>query len=46
MGVALAERILEEIPAEEIDVVIPVPDSGRISALALAENAPKDIELM
>jgi amidophosphoribosyltransferase len=38
MGVALAERILEEIPADEIDVVIPVPDSGRISALALAER--------
>ena len=38
MGVALAERILEEIPAHEIDVVIPVPDSGRISALALAER--------
>ena len=38
MGVTLAERILEEIPAHDIDVVIPVPDSGRISALALAER--------
>jgi amidophosphoribosyltransferase len=38
MGVALAERILEEIPEHDIDVVIPVPDSGRISALALAER--------
>jgi len=38
MGVALAERILDEMPNHEIDVVIPVPDSGRISALALAEQ--------
>ncbi len=38
MGVVLAERIIEEFPNHGIDVVIPVPDSGRISALALAER--------
>lgn len=38
MGIALAERILEENPNHGIDVVIPIPDSGRISALALAER--------
>lgn len=38
MGVSLAERIIESNPEHDIDVVIPVPDSGRISALALAER--------
>ncbi|HIG03577.1 MAG TPA: amidophosphoribosyltransferase [Candidatus Poseidoniales archaeon] len=38
MGIALADRIIAENPNHEIDVVIPIPDSGRISALALAER--------
>ena len=35
-GERLAERLLEQWPDHDIDAVIPVPDSGRISALQMA----------
>ena len=38
MGRKLATRIREEFAESEIDVVIPVPDSGRISAMELAKD--------
>ncbi len=37
MGEHLAEKILKQIPIEEIDVVIPIPDSSRPSAMQLAQ---------
>ena len=37
-GKKLAERILEEWPDHDIDSVIPVPDSGRIAALQMANS--------
>lgn len=36
MGEFLAEKIKEAIPIEEIDVVIPIPDSSRPAAMELA----------
>ena len=36
MGEKLAERIKEKWPNEEIDVVIPIPESSRTSAIPLA----------
>lgn len=36
MGELLAEKVKETIPVEEIDVVIPIPDSSRPSAMQLA----------
>ncbi|GAB3405059.1 amidophosphoribosyltransferase [Massilia agilis] len=36
MGEYLAEKIRKEIPAEEIDVVMPIPDSSRPAAIQLA----------
>jgi len=36
MGEALAEKILREMPDHDIDVVIPIPDTSRTSALPLA----------
>ena len=36
MGEHLAERVAAEIPVDEIDVVIPIPDSSRPSAMQLA----------
>ncbi|WP_240099007.1 amidophosphoribosyltransferase [Thermomonas flagellata] len=36
MGVALGEKILRERPEHDIDVVIPIPDTSRDSALELA----------
>lgn len=36
MGEKLAERILTEWPEHDIDVVIPIPDTSRTSALPLA----------
>lgn len=36
MGEHLAEKIRKHIPVEEIDVVIPIPDSSRPSAMQLA----------
>ncbi len=38
MGKALAEKIKASGPDEAIDVVIPVPDTSRVSALALAQT--------
>lgn len=37
-GEKLAEKILRERPDHDIDVVIPVPDSSRVAAQALAYN--------
>jgi amidophosphoribosyltransferase len=36
MGVRLAEKILQERPDHDIDVVIPIPDTSRTSALEVA----------
>ncbi|VAW84222.1 Amidophosphoribosyltransferase [hydrothermal vent metagenome] len=36
MGEVLAEKILEERPDHDIDVVIPIPDTSRTSALQLS----------
>jgi amidophosphoribosyltransferase len=36
MGEYLAEKIRKEIPLEEIDVVMPIPDSSRPAAIQLA----------
>ena len=38
MGEFLAKRVAEEIPVGEIDVVIPIPDSSRPSAMQLAQK--------
>jgi len=38
MGEALARRILSERPEHDIDVVIPIPDTSRTSALEVAFN--------
>ncbi len=36
MGEKLADKILQKIKKEDVDVVIPIPDSGRTAALELA----------
>lgn len=38
MGERLAEKILREWPDHQIDVVIPIPDTSRVSGQALAER--------
>ena len=38
MGDKLAERILQEHPDHDIDVVIPIPDTSRTSALQVAQK--------
>ena len=38
MGEALADKILRESPEHDIDVVIPIPDSSRSSALQVAHR--------
>ncbi|HWG31375.1 MAG TPA: amidophosphoribosyltransferase [Steroidobacteraceae bacterium] len=38
MGDKLAEKILRERPEHDIDVVIPIPDTSRTSALQLAQK--------
>ncbi len=38
MGEALADKILSEDPTHDIDVVIPIPDSSRSSALQVAHR--------
>jgi len=38
MGETLARRILQERPEHDIDVVIPIPDTSRTSALEVAFN--------
>ncbi|MDP6907017.1 MAG: amidophosphoribosyltransferase [Candidatus Thalassarchaeaceae archaeon] len=42
MGRKLAQRILQENPKHGIDVVIPIPDSGRSAALELARELGVD----
>ena len=37
MGELLAEKVKKHIPVEEIDVVIPIPDSSRPAAMQLAQ---------
>mmetsp|Transcript_18716 Transcript_18716/g.36680 ORF Transcript_18716/g.36680 Transcript_18716/m.36680 type:complete len:527 (+) Transcript_18716:453-2033(+) len=41
MGEKLAEKIKREHDVDEIDVVIPIPDTSRTSALALAQKLGK-----
>jgi amidophosphoribosyltransferase len=38
MGETLAEKILQQRPDHDIDVVIPIPDTGRTAALPLAQQ--------
>ncbi|MFV2054985.1 MAG: amidophosphoribosyltransferase [Thiohalomonadales bacterium] len=38
MGESLADKILREMPNHDIDVVIPIPDTSRTSALPLANK--------
>jgi amidophosphoribosyltransferase len=38
MGQKLAEKIKRDWPKDKIDVVIPIPDSARVSALSLAQS--------
>jgi amidophosphoribosyltransferase len=38
MGDRLADKILRELPRHDIDVVIPIPDTSRTSALQLAQR--------
>jgi amidophosphoribosyltransferase len=38
MGEALAEKIAREFPDHDIDVVIPIPDTSRTSALQMANS--------
>jgi len=38
MGEALADKVLREWPDHDIDVVIPIPDTSRTSALQMANN--------
>lgn len=37
-GDRLAQRVLEQWPDHDIDVVIPIPDSGRLAALQMAKT--------
>ena len=38
MGEYLADKVVEQIPVSDIDVVIPIPDSSRPAAMQLAER--------
>jgi len=38
MGIKLAERVKAERPDHDIDVIIPIPDTSRTSALEMAEQ--------
>ena len=38
LGDALAEQVVAEVPKGDIDVVMPIPDSGRPSAMQLASK--------
>lgn len=38
MGEALADKIIRERPDHDIDVIIPIPDTGRTCALPMAEK--------
>ncbi|OSI12491.1 amidophosphoribosyltransferase [Neisseria canis] len=41
MGVALAEKVKQYLPVEDIDVVMPIPDTSRPSAMELAHHLGK-----
>ena len=41
MGVSLAEKIKRELPVDDIDVVMPIPDTSRPSAMELAVHLKK-----
>ncbi len=41
MGESLAKRVISTIPPNEIDVVIPIPESSRPSAMQLAQRLGK-----
>lgn len=41
LGESLAKRVAEKIPTDEIDVVIPIPESSRPSAMQLAHALSK-----
>jgi amidophosphoribosyltransferase len=41
MGETLAQRVISTIPPSEIDVVIPIPESSRPSAMQLAQKLGK-----
>ncbi|MES2889338.1 MAG: amidophosphoribosyltransferase [Pseudomonadota bacterium] len=41
MGESLAQRLISTIPPNEIDVVIPIPESSRPSAMQLAQRIGK-----
>ena len=41
MGETLAQRLISQIPPNEIDVVIPIPESSRPSAMQLAQRIGK-----
>lgn len=41
MGVTLAEKVKRELPIDDIDVVMPIPDTSRPSAMELAHHLGK-----
>ncbi|EGV35579.1 amidophosphoribosyltransferase [Neisseria weaveri ATCC 51223] len=41
MGVSLAEKVKQELPVDDIDVVMPIPDTSRPSAMELAHHLGK-----
>ncbi|MCF7521747.1 amidophosphoribosyltransferase [Neisseria sp. ZJ106] len=41
MGVSLAEKIKRELPLDDIDVIMPIPDTSRPSAMELAMHLNK-----
>ena len=43
MGDRLADKILRERPVHDIDVVIPIPDTSRTSALQLAQRLGRQV---
>ncbi|RVU32342.1 MULTISPECIES: amidophosphoribosyltransferase [Neptunomonas] len=38
MGIKLAEKVMKERPEHDIDVIIPIPDTSRTSALEMAKH--------
>ncbi|QEY23297.1 amidophosphoribosyltransferase [Neisseria animalis] len=41
MGISLAEKIKRQLPLDDIDVVMPIPDTSRPSAMELAAHLQK-----
>lgn len=41
MGITLAEKVKRELPIDDIDVVMPIPDTSRPSAMELAHHLGK-----